>query len=54
MKTLTRADLDDAQCQMPGCTHKDHAEVFLTQRCHPSAGVDRQIPPRHRCAGYRM
>lgn len=26
-------------CSTPGCSH-GHTELFLTQRCHPRAGVD--------------
>lgn len=43
MKAMAVADLERfvAQgCGVPGCTHKDHKEFFLGQRCHPGAGVD--------------
>lgn len=26
-------------CSMPNCTH-DHSTLFLTQRCHPKAGLE--------------
>jgi len=27
-------------CSIPGCTHADHKELYLRQRCHPRAGLD--------------
>jgi hypothetical protein len=39
MKALTQKQLDNAQCEVPGCDHRDHLEIFLNQRCHPRAGV---------------
>jgi hypothetical protein len=32
--------LDGAQCQVPGCTHQDHAVLFLNSHCHPRQGVE--------------
>ena len=32
--------LDVAQCQVPGCTHQDHAVLFLNAHCHPRHGVE--------------
>ena len=26
-------------CDTPGCAHEHGAEIFLTPRCHPGAGV---------------
>jgi hypothetical protein len=43
MKTLAVSQLEDmvAQgCTMPGCTHTEHNEVFVVQRCHPGAGLN--------------
>jgi hypothetical protein len=37
---LTRADLDEAHCGVPGCTHDDHDRLFLVQKCHPRSGVE--------------
>lgn len=37
MKALTRADLDAATCQRPGCDHKAHSAaepLILHSRCH--------------------
>lgn len=42
MKILAVHDLEkmvEQGCMMPGCTHTEHTEVFLTQRCHPGAGL---------------
>jgi hypothetical protein len=39
MRALTRAELDRAQCAVPGCTHRDHPVMFLNQRCHTGVGV---------------
>jgi len=36
------AQLDEALhrgCDTPGCAHEHGAEIFLTPRCHPGAGV---------------
>ena len=38
-KPFTRLDLDTMGCQAPGCTHTDHAEMFVHPRCHPNAGT---------------
>lgn len=27
-------------CSMPGCTHAEHKEIFVHQRCHPLASLD--------------
>jgi hypothetical protein len=35
---LTRADLDQLHCAVPGCTHEDHREMWLHGACHRSAG----------------
>lgn len=43
MKTLAISQLEDmvAQgCGVPGCTHKEHNEVFIVQRCHPGVGLE--------------
>ena len=43
MKAMAVADLEqmiEQGCGVPGCTHKEHTEIFLVQRCHPGAGVD--------------
>ncbi len=44
MKPLTRAQLDAAGCQMPGCAHQDHTgmteRMFLHGRCHPKEGLE--------------
>ncbi len=34
---LTRVDLDQGGCAMPGCTH-DHTTLVLYSRCRQSAG----------------
>jgi len=43
MKTPhTKVDFDlaaAAGCEVPGCTHKDHDELFLHPKCHPGAGI---------------
>lgn len=31
---LTRAQLDDMVCGIPGCTHSEHP-LYLHSRCHP-------------------
>jgi len=30
----------DKGCSTPGCTHTDHKEIFVHQRCHPRASLD--------------
>lgn len=41
---MTQKELDEAVkhgCQNPDCDHSDHSDIlFLTQKCHPGAGVD--------------
>lgn len=40
--SLTQADLVGMArkgCQTPGCTHDDHDNIFLHQRCHSSRGM---------------
>lgn len=36
---LTMARLNQMQCQVPGCNHKDHTALYLRARCHMTAGV---------------
>jgi len=38
---LTRKDLDQATCSVPGCDHTTHTGegLFLTGVCHPGAPV---------------
>ena len=36
---LTQADLASAGCSTPNCGH-DHAALYMTQACHPGAGVE--------------
>jgi len=43
MDALSLEDLERAVsmgCQVPGCKHEKHSTLYLTQRCHPKAGVD--------------
>lgn len=36
--TLTRRQLDQAQCEVPDCKHDSHdSKLFLHSRCHPKA-----------------
>lgn len=35
IKAMTRENLDRAQCDQPGCNHKDHPELVLMGACHP-------------------
>ena len=40
--SLTRDDLDRMAargCDMPGCDHADHEEIYLHARCHLRAGT---------------
>lgn len=39
MKPLTQGKLDSMTCTNATCDHKDHTGLFLTQSCHPKAGV---------------
>ena len=38
-KPLTAAVMDKMGCSMPHC-HHDHSELYFTQRCHKSAGLE--------------
>lgn len=43
MRKSTVSEMEDMivrGCSTPGCTHDNHKELFLRQRCHPSAGLD--------------
>lgn len=43
MKPSTVAEMEqmiERGCSTPGCTHDDHKELFLKQRCHPGGGLD--------------
>lgn len=37
---LSRIELDQAQCAVPGCSHQDHESLFLHARCHPKQGTE--------------
>jgi hypothetical protein len=37
---LTRAELDAASCDTPGCDHASHGPLFFHARCHPAAKVE--------------
>ena len=40
MTALTRADLDGAHCNDPGCAGCDQERVlYMHARCHPNAGT---------------
>lgn len=40
MKPLTRRDLDETTCAVPGCDHTHHDEgLYLSGVCHPKAPV---------------
>jgi len=37
---LTRRELDQAQCSVPGCDHTSHDDgLFLSAVCHPGTAV---------------
>jgi hypothetical protein len=38
--TLSRKDLQNAGCEVPGCTHTDHRELYLYPVCHENAGLE--------------
>lgn len=38
--TLTKFDLKDAACSVPGCVGGCAHTLYLHARCHPSAGLD--------------
>ncbi len=43
MSDLSKLELDlfaANGCQVPGCAHKDHDQMFIVQRCHPGAKRD--------------
>jgi hypothetical protein len=42
---LTRAELNRMTCAAPGCTHTNHAGLFLHSRCHVLAPLWAEYRP---------
>jgi hypothetical protein len=39
MGVLFREEMDQAGCEVPGCSHEQHSVLYLHSLCHPSAGT---------------